>query len=638
MSNIDYSAYLHVAEDGHIWWLRQDALRLGAGFVPVCDDSRQMEPELQAPNQRVLVNEKNLMGALSDARMTIPKPMTLEREDFRYVDAAGFLEWLSQYICLTQAKIGFPDELARQVRRALAKATTDRPRQPFESLSLALEGCFTKPFDGLSEELQRKVEQAFHVHWDSLSKDQRRSLSLQHDYQYDPATQADREFWFDFIVRMDEVQEQIKEWESKTTPTATDKEIQERRLRELRQELNRMKVQQRQARGDYFPELIELTSSPTSSAADNFIAYPKAMKMLADRLSATPEELAAWIFLGPDVGGIAAYLNANELNPPPRFHFDVFMGEDYLSPMMACWFREDDIDKFDPADRYMTGSALIERWSQPGIRPDAFIHAKIAESRLIDIHPTFGGTHGRHADESGFPPLEACLFSRRDIDRIEKEDDLGFDSEPAIIDAETEQASENEQRSETGADKCAVFRKMVNLHPSEISITIVGNKTEGGLAGNNMLEIVARKTMRRVSLAALDLVNSITGAANTEGVVLVGLAKGEKSVPQQKGRSATMKRLRKVFHTHLGVIPDPFMPYNKACGWQPLFSIVDARGRADERAKQKAEYLTRSYEHAQERGEHFSDSSGYTSDEEDEEGNSGVGEQWLQKNDPDRVT
>lgn len=426
MAKLDYADYSRVAEDGRIWWLRQDAIRLGAGFVPVCDDNRQLEPILQAPNQRALVNEKTLMGALGDARSNIRKPMAFERDGFRYVDAAGFLEWLSQYICQTQAKIVFPDELIDQVRIALAKAAAARPPQhppAFESLTLALEGAFDKLLDALPVVLRQRVEKEFFpMPWDSLSAEQRRSVALQLDYQRDPATEADRQFWWDFFERMHEVEVQIKEWERTETPTATDKSIKEARLKELRQEHERMKLQQKQARGDYLPA-HKGAASPRAASADEFIAYPKAMRLLTEKLDATPDELAIWIFLGPDTGGIAAYLNANELPDPPRFHFDCFMGEDYLAPMMACWFRKDEIEGFKPTDRYITGATLTERWSQqPGIRPEAFIRAKIAEDRLIDLHPTFGGTHGTFSEADEFPPLSAGMFPVGQIEAIEIED------------------------------------------------------------------------------------------------------------------------------------------------------------------------------------------------------------------------
>lgn len=425
---VDYTPYLQVAEDGHIWWLREDAIRLGAGFLPVCDDNRQLEPRLKAQNQRALVNERTLMGAFGGSRLTIEKPETFERDGFRYVDAAGFLEWLSQYICQKQAKIEFPSELINAVRIAIAKAAAERPPcapEEFRSLTLALDGEFNKTLDALSDTLRKLVEEEFSpMPWDSLNDAGRRSVALQLDYQRDPATEPDRQFWWDFYERMHEVQAQIKEWEGTETPTATDKSLKEARLKELRQEHERMKLQQRQARGDYFPGQKCNAKPGTSSPTDaDFIAYPKAMKMLADKLNATPEELATWIFLGPDTGGIAAYQNANELNPAPRFYFDCFMGEDYLSPLMACWFRQDDIDRFDPADRYITGAVLIERWGKyPGIQPIAFIRAKIAESRLSDIHPIYGGTQGTFPDELTYPPVTIGLFAVTEIEAIEAED------------------------------------------------------------------------------------------------------------------------------------------------------------------------------------------------------------------------
>lgn len=122
--------------------------------------------------------------------------------------------------------------------------------------------------------------------------------------------------------------------------------------------------------------------------AASYLAYPRAMHQLAKRLGATPEELAAWIWCGPKDGGIVAYMNANELDPPPRFFYATFNeSQDYIAPLMACWFKEDDIDQFEPADRYITGAALIDRWSQrPGVHAVAFIQAKIAESRLMYGH------------------------------------------------------------------------------------------------------------------------------------------------------------------------------------------------------------------------------------------------------------
>lgn len=152
-----------------------------------------------------------------------------------------------------------------------------------------------------------------------------------------------------------------------------------------------------------------------------YIAYPKAIKLLDERLNTTPEELAAWIWVETEHGGLTAYLHGNELNPPPIFHYSCDNQEDfdYISPLMACWFHIDDISNFQPTDRYITGKALIERWdNQPNIRPKGFIQAKIAESRLLPIHPLASHI----SDDYKFPLLESGLFVFSHVETIEAED------------------------------------------------------------------------------------------------------------------------------------------------------------------------------------------------------------------------
>jgi hypothetical protein len=285
--------------------------------------------------------------------------------------------------------------------------------------------------DELPVALRQRVEREFSpMPWDNLSADGRRSVALQLDYQHDPTTEQDRQFWWDFFERQDSLKKQIVQWEIIACTTAGELAQKEVRLKELQQELARMALQQRQARGDYYP----MRNSPDGAKVPapttiDYIAFPKAMKILVERLRASSEELAVWVFMGPDTGGIAAYRSANELNPAPRFYFDCFMGEDYLSPLMACWFRQDDIDQFDPTDRYITGAALIERWGKyPGIQSVAFIRAKIAESRLSDIHPIYGGTQGTFPDELSYPPVTIGLFAVKEIEAIEAED-FGADEE-----------------------------------------------------------------------------------------------------------------------------------------------------------------------------------------------------------------
>jgi len=300
----------------------------------------------------------------------------------------------------------------------------------FDPLTFALEGWFDRRLCDLPEVLRERVEQEFFpMPWDTLSADQRRSVALQWDYQHDPATAQDQKIWSDFFERMDDLKKQVADWEAVATPTAAELATKEARLAQLKQELARMEAQQRAARGDYVPERKPPQKKTGKrkvkpAPAARYIPYPKAMQQLEQRLGASPHELAAWIFMGPKHGGIAAYANANELDPPPQFFYGYLPGAtDYIAPLMGCWFKADDVERFEPADRYIVGAALIERWSkQPGLHAQAFVQAKIAESRLQDLHRTFGGTRGTFSEHEDWPPLESGLFPLAQVLQIEAED------------------------------------------------------------------------------------------------------------------------------------------------------------------------------------------------------------------------
>ena len=302
--------------------------------------------------------------------------------------------------------------------------------EDFDSLTWAFEDWFDTPLCDLPDKLRQRVEQEFFpMPWDKLSADQRRSVALQLDYQNDPATEQDQKLWWDFFQRADALKKQISEWEVVATPTAAELALKESRLVQLRQELAQMDAQQRLSRGDYFPERKlpqgnDAALLAESDPAARYIAYPKAMQRLVQRLGASPIELAAWIFYGPQLGGITAYVNANELDPPPRFSYSYFVGtSDYIAPLMACWFKVEDIEQFAPADRYIVGAALIERWGpRPGLHAVAFIQAKIVESRLSDMHPIYGGTRGTFSENKDWPPLESGLFLWAHVLQIEAED------------------------------------------------------------------------------------------------------------------------------------------------------------------------------------------------------------------------
>ena len=192
-------------------------------------------------------------------------------------------------------------------------------------------------------------------------------------------------------------------------------------------------------------------SRPVSSGSQPaYLPFPLALERLRKRLGASPHEVAAWLFLssrtrarpegmpaqsesalkpGPERGDLRAYLHANELDEPPRFSFDALSPDpasdplDYLGPLAACWFRREDVDRFEPADRFITGSDLVARWSGVAhLDVSAFIRAKILESRLQDLHPITGGTRAALASDPTLPPMESGLFAVSEIEAIERED------------------------------------------------------------------------------------------------------------------------------------------------------------------------------------------------------------------------
>lgn len=157
-----------------------------------------------------------------------------------------------------------------------------------------------------------------------------------------------------------------------------------------------------------------------------YIRYGVALKRLRKRLEATPEEVAAWVFFGKEDGGLDAYLNANELNPPPRFRYNSYMSYDYLRPLRSCWFLEAEVESFSPEERFISGAALLARWNyQRDYEPNQFMTDMVKENRLMDIHPITGFSQAQDGDQEK-PPIEECLFHLNWVLQIEKEE--GFES------------------------------------------------------------------------------------------------------------------------------------------------------------------------------------------------------------------
>jgi hypothetical protein len=131
-----------------------------------------------------------------------------------------------------------------------------------------------------------------------------------------------------------------------------------------------------------------------------------------------------------------------------------------------------------------------------------------------------------------------------------------------------------------------VFLKMKNLTSDELCIRFVGDYGEMHLASNNMLEISARDESRRFAPSDLDLLDGRSSRVNSQGMVLLGMARKLNPL-NTPPNGKKISRLREIIRKNFGVQDDPF-EHLCTSGWLPRFQIIDARGLADERAKQAA--------------------------------------------------
>lgn len=97
------------------------------------------------------------------------------------------------------------------------------------------------------------------------------------------------------------------------------------------------------------------------------------------------------------------------------------------------------------------------------------------------------------------------------------------------------------------------------------------------------------------SFRRINLMGKNKNEPNQLGVILIGLSDGRKfpvgKKPEQKDKTANSK-LRNALMKLTGLKDDPFCPINDADGWKPRFKLVDDRRNADERAKNKAFYVS----------------------------------------------
>ncbi len=173
-----------------------------------------------------------------------------------------------------------------------AESTVEGGMSEFDSLTLALEEWFDRPLGDLPEALRLRAGKELKPHrWDELAPEQRRTLALQLDYQHDPATEREREYWWDFFHRMSALEAELRQ-ESSDRVNLDELLGTGGRKSEIRTQIELMKARERASKDHYYPQRRVPLQEPL---VGRYMAYPKALGHLRQRLKATAEELAAWV-------------------------------------------------------------------------------------------------------------------------------------------------------------------------------------------------------------------------------------------------------------------------------------------------------------------------------------------------------
>lgn len=185
--------------------------------------------------------------------------------------------------------------------------------------------------------------------------------------------------------------------------------------------------------------------TPTNEVG--YIPYPIAKNLLADRLGATPEEIAAWLWLGWEKDktndntapehALRAY-SLHEPNPPRRFFFHIGEPELDLQKTMAdCYFVRDEVVCFTPKERYVTAPEFIKELTEyTGNREEAEaqIQNAVREGLIMAFHPNTGLTQWNDPNPS-YAPMDKAIFLRSHANIILKEFCRDNPPPPAIFEA-----------------------------------------------------------------------------------------------------------------------------------------------------------------------------------------------------------
>ena len=152
------------------------------------------------------------------------------------------------------------------------------------------------------------------------------------------------------------------------------------------------------------------------------VHYFIAQTQLKERFDSTPEEIAMWIWLG----AIKAYVDGS--SPRQEFFFDYVPEEgfNYVEKLVDLSFDQEELDSFEPSERFRNYEGVIERFEKYISKPEAesLVFTLHKKGEIASYHPLAGGAEdgssANHGSESR-PGLQDAMYSEFEIERIEHE-------------------------------------------------------------------------------------------------------------------------------------------------------------------------------------------------------------------------
>ena len=166
------------------------------------------------------------------------------------------------------------------------------------------------------------------------------------------------------------------------------------------------------------------------------IPFCEAVTLLSDKLNAPKEtiehELAGWA----SDGDLKAYASrtlaeSKEFNATYIDKYGEYLekskgiGFEYLPLMQGLYFRQSDLETFQPKDRYITGADLIKRWiGRLGSREGVInkVETLANDSQILAFHPFNFSTYPKIPKLKRDVPFEMHLFFLEHVENIEREE------------------------------------------------------------------------------------------------------------------------------------------------------------------------------------------------------------------------